>query len=225
MEVIKLKDVKKIYKLARHEIIALQNINLKIQSQDFIAIMGPSGSGKSTLLNIVGCLDRLTSGIYFLEEEQISSLNDDRLSEIRNKKIGFVFQTFNLLNRLSALENVMLPFLYSTRINFLKAKEKAITALESVGLTHRINHKPGELSGGEQQRVAIARAIVNNPTIILADEPTGNLDSKTADDIMQIFSELNNAGKTILLVTHNDRIAQFAKKRFYLKDGIIIKSD
>lgn len=226
MAIIELKNVRKVYKLGKHEIVALEQINLEIQQQDFIAIMGPSGSGKSTLLNIIGCLDRLTSGTYLLEGEEISTLDDDKLSEIRNKKIGFVFQAFNLLNRLSALENVMLPFLYSsTKVNFAKVKEQAICALKEVGLAHRVAHKPPELSIGEQQRVAIARAIINNPAIILADEPTGNLDSKTAEEIMQIFSQLNNAGKTILLVTHNEKIAEFAKIRLYLKDGVIIKSN
>ncbi|MEW6103448.1 MAG: ABC transporter ATP-binding protein [bacterium] len=225
MEIIELRDIKKIYQLEKHKIEVLQDINLKIENGDFITIMGPSGSGKSTLLNIIGCLDRLSSGFYFLESSDISKLNDDTLSEIRNKKIGFVFQTFNLLPRLSALENVLLPFLYNPKSNFKEAKERAINALSEVGLDRRINHKPGELSGGEAQRVAIARAIVNNPLIILADEPTGNLDSKTAEDIMEVFSKLNKEGKTILLVTHNNQIAQSARRRFYIKDGIIIEAD
>lgn len=221
MEIIELRDIKKIYQLGQHKIEVLQDISLKIENGDFITIMGPSGSGKSTLLNIIGCLDKPTSGFYFLESYEVSKCNDDTLSCTRNEKIGFVFQTFNLLPRLSALENVLLPFLYAPKSNFKQAKERAIEALSEVGLSHRINHKPGELSGGEQQRVAIARAIVNNPLVILADEPTGNLDSKTAEDIIGLFTKLNKEGKTILLVTHNPQIGQYAKRRFYIKDGII----
>lgn len=221
MEIIELRGVKKAYQLGQHKIEVLQDISLKIEKSDFIAIMGPSGSGKSTLLNIIGCLDKPSSGLYFLESYEVSKCDDDTLSCIRNEKIGFVFQTFNLLPRLSALENVLLPFLYAPKSNFREAKERAINALSEVGLLNRINHKPGELSGGEQQRVAIARAIINDPLLILADEPTGNLDSKTAEDIIGLFTKLNKEGKTILLVTHNNQIGQSAKRRFYIKDGII----
>ncbi len=202
------------------ELPVLRGISLRVARGEFIAIMGPSGSGKSTLMNIIGCLDTLSDGAYFLEGKDVSRLDRDRLAEIRNQKIGFVFQFFNLLNRTNAVENVELPMLYGG-ISWKARRAKALQLLQSVGLSGREYHYPSQLSGGEQQRVAIARALSNNPAIILADEPTGNLDSKSATEIMEIFRKLNNDGVTIVLVTHETDIAQYAKRRILLKDGTI----
>jgi len=219
---VKLKEIVKIYKTGETELEALKGINLNVKPGDFLAIMGPSGSGKSTLMNIIGCLDKPTSGQYFLEGKEISRYNKNQLALIRNKKIGFVFQTFNLLPRTTALENVELPLLY-TKISGKKRKELARKALAQVGLAGRENHRTNQLSGGEQQRVAIARALINNPTLILADEPTGNLDTKTGDEILDIFKSLNeNKGITIIMVTHDPHVAEMAKRIIYLRDGEIV---
>lgn len=198
----------------------LKNINLTIEKGEYIALMGPSGSGKSTLMNILGCLDTATSGTYILNENNVSSLSDNKLSEIRNKEIGFVFQTFNLLPRLTALDNVAMPLIYAGIPN-KKRLELAKTALENVGLSDRMHHRPNELSGGQRQRVAVARALVNNPSILLADEPTGNLDTQTSLEIMQLFEELHQKGNTIILVTHEEDIALHAKRVVRMRDGQI----
>jgi len=217
--IIEAKDIVKVYKTGNVEFFALKGINLTIRRGDFIAIMGPSGSGKSTCMNILGCLDRPTRGSYKLEGKEVTNLSDSELAKIRNKKIGFVFQSFNLLPRTDSLRNVELPLIYSGE---KEKKEKAMMALEMVGLKSKANNKPNELSGGEQQRVAIARALVNDPSIILADEPTGNLDSKSGQEIMEIFRNLNKIGKTIILVTHEPDIAAYAKKTIHFKDGMIV---
>lgn len=199
---------------------ALQEISISIDRGEYVAFMGPSGSGKSTLMNIVGCLDTPSSGTYVLNGQMVSDMTENQLAEIRNKEIGFVFQTFNLLPRASALENVALPLVYAG-YNRYDREEKAMEALESVNLADRYHHKPNELSGGQRQRVAIARALVNNPSIILADEPTGNLDSKTSYDIMALFQELHDKGNTIIMVTHEDDIAHYAHRIIRLKDGLV----
>jgi putative ABC transport system ATP-binding protein len=214
----------KIYNLGDFEIHALRGINLSIEKDEFLAIMGPSGSGKSTLMNILGCLDRPTKGKYFLEGEDISSLDRNSLARIRNRRIGFVFQVFNLLSRTTALENVELPMLYngtSTKDRVEKAKK----ALSMVGLEGRENHYPNQLSGGQQQRVAVARALVNDPAIILADEPTGNLDTRTSVEVMEIFQSLNEKGITIVLITHEKDIASYAKRNIAFRDGKIVKDE
>ncbi|MDV3310252.1 MAG: ABC transporter ATP-binding protein [Cyclobacteriaceae bacterium] len=202
------------------EVRALQSVSISIDRGEYVAFMGPSGSGKSTLMNIIGCLDTPTSGTYMLNNQLVSEMTENELAEVRNKEIGFVFQTFNLLPRASALENVALPLIYA---GYSKSdrEEKAMEALESVGLADRSHHKPNELSGGQRQRVAIARALVNNPSIILADEPTGNLDTKTSYDIMQLFQELHDKGNTIIMVTHEDDIAHYAHRIVRLRDGLI----
>ncbi|HLG28626.1 MAG TPA: ABC transporter ATP-binding protein [Candidatus Brocadiales bacterium] len=215
-----LENVFKTYQMGEVELPVLRGISLRIAMGEFIAIMGPSGSGKSTLMNIIGCLDTLSDGAYFLEDEDVSRFDRDRLAEIRNQKIGFVFQFFNLLNRTNAVENVELPMMYGG-ISRKVRRARALQLLQSVGLSGREHHYPSQLSGGEQQRVAIARALSNNPAIILADEPTGNLDSKSATEIMEIFRKLNNDGVTIVLVTHETDIARYAKRRILLKDGTI----
>lgn len=199
---------------------ALQDISISINKGEYVAFMGPSGSGKSTLMNIVGCLDTPTSGTYVLNGHLVSDMTENELAEIRNKEIGFVFQTFNLLPRASALDNVALPLIYAG-YNKYDRQEKAMIALESVELADRYHHKPNELSGGQRQRVAIARALVNNPSIILADEPTGNLDSKTSYGIMALFQELHDKGNTIIMVTHEDDIAHYAHRIIRLKDGLV----
>ena len=219
-EVIRLVDITRHFKVGLEVVMALRGISTEIRKNEFVALMGASGSGKSTLMNLVGCLDTPTSGQYFLSGNDVSKLNDNELAEIRNKEIGFIFQTFNLLPRSTALENVMLPLVYA---GFGKADRiaKASKALESVGLADRMNHKPNELSGGQRQRVATARALVNNPALILADEPTGNLDSKTSDEIMTLLVDIHNAGNTIIVVTHEESIARYAHRIIRLIDGKI----
>jgi len=219
-EIIRLTDIKKHYKVGTQIVKALRSITLTIYKNEYVALMGASGSGKSTLMNILGCLDTPTSGQYFLNGKDVSKLDDNRLAEIRNKEIGFVFQTFNLLPRSTALENVMLPLVYA---GFGKAKriEKATQTLESVHLSDRIKHKPNELSGGQRQRVAVARALVNDPSIILADEPTGNLDSKTSIEMMGLFEEIHNSGNTLIVVTHEEDIARHAHRIIRLIDGMV----
>lgn len=222
---IRLEDIKRIYDMGETQVRALRGITYSIQQGDIVAIMGPSGSGKSTLMNLIGCLDRPTEGKYFLEGEEVSTLDKNRLARIRNKKIGFVFQTFNLLARTTALENTELPLLYSN-VSRKKTKELALKSLSLVGLEGRELHKTNQLSGGEQQRVAIARALVNNPFLILADEPTGNLDTKTGREIMEIFKKLNQEKNiTIILVTHDSEVSQIAHQRIYLRDGLIEKEE
>jgi putative ABC transport system ATP-binding protein len=217
-EVIKLIDIKRNFKVGTEIVRALQGLTLTIQKNEFVALMGPSGSGKSTLMNLLGCLDTPTSGEYWLNGKDVSKLDDNNLAEIRNKEIGFVFQTFNLLPRSTALENVMLPLIYAG-FNKVKRLERAKAVIEQVQLTDRIQHKPNELSGGQRQRVAIARALVNHPSIILADEPTGNLDSKTSIEIMGLLEEIHKAGNTIIVVTHEEDIARHAHRIIRLIDG------
>ena len=223
--VIQIDDIKKIYKMGEVEVPALNGVSFRVEKGEMVAITGPSGSGKSTLMNIIGCLDTPTSGSYILDGVDVSKLSDDEQANIRNKKIGFVFQQFNLLARTSALDNVMLPLNYSsTPVN--QRKEKAIQALERVGLGNRLNHHPNELSGGQQQRVAIARALVNEPSILLADEPTGALDSKTGAEIMDLFQGLHrDAGQTVILVTHDAFVAKHTERIIHLADGQIISDE
>ncbi|MEZ4956134.1 MAG: ABC transporter ATP-binding protein [Saprospiraceae bacterium] len=218
--VISVKELSKIYYMGVNVVNALQGVDLDIYKNEYVALMGASGSGKSTLMNLIGCLDTPTSGQYFLNGNDVSKMIDAELAEVRNKEIGFVFQTFNLLPRLTAQENVALPLVYAG-LNKADRLEKAAHVLEQVGLTDRMDHKPNELSGGQRQRVAVARALVNDPTIILADEPTGNLDSKTSYEIIGLFEEIHAAGNTIILVTHEPDIAEFAHRVVRLKDGKI----
>jgi len=222
--IIKMKDITRVYRVGNVEVHALRGISLFVEKGEFVAIVGPSGSGKSTIMHIIGCLDRPTSGVYELEDRKIDKLTDNELSEIRNKKIGFVFQTFNLIPRMSVLKNVELPLVYG-RVTSKERDKKAIEMISQVGLFHRISHSPSELSGGEQQRVAIARALVNRPSLLLADEPTGNLDSQTGKEIMKIFQGLNQAGVTIILVTHEEKIAKYATRIISLQDGVIISDN
>jgi putative ABC transport system ATP-binding protein len=219
-EIIICDDIKKHYQVGSQEVKALQSITLSINKGEYVAIMGPSGSGKSTFMNIIGCLDTPTAGRYVLNNRDVSRLNDDELAEIRNSEIGFVFQTFNLLPRYTALENVMLPLIYAG-FNKEEREKRARKVIEDVALTDRMLHKPNELSGGQRQRVAVARALVNNPSIILADEPTGNLDSKTSIDIMHLFAEIHSKGNTIILVTHEEEIALHAHRIIRLRDGLV----
>jgi len=218
--VIQIHDIKKHYAIGNQIVKALNGINLDINLNEFVALMGPSGSGKSTLMNVIGCLDSPTSGTYTLNNKEVSRMEDDELAEIRNKEIGFVFQTFNLLPRYTALENVALPLIYA---GFSKSDrdKRAKEVLAQVGLADRMDHKPNELSGGQRQRVAVARALVNKPSIILADEPTGNLDTKTSYEIMALLDEIHRNGNTIILVTHEEDIARHAKRIIRLRDGII----
>ncbi len=218
--IIELKNISKVYVMGEEVIEAVKNITLDIKKNEYLALMGPSGSGKSTLMNLIGCLDTPTSGSYMLNNQMVSELSDDKLAEIRNKEIGFIFQTFNLLPRISALENVAMPLIYAGK-NKLEREQIAKQKLIDVGLGDRISHNPNELSGGQRQRVAIARALVNNPAIILADEPTGNLDSKTSEEIMNILKKIHENGNTIILVTHETDIAQHAHRIVRLRDGEI----
>jgi putative ABC transport system ATP-binding protein len=222
--VIQMEEVTKTYVIGDQEIQALRGVNLVIQEGDFAAIMGPSGSGKSTMMNLIGCLDKPTSGELYLDGYPVSQADDDELAIIRNQKIGFVFQQFHLLPRTSAVENVELPLLYAG-VPAKERRERAVQALESVGLGNRLYNKPNELSGGQQQRVSIARALVNNPVILLADEPTGALDTKTSIEIMSIFQQLHEEGKTIVLVTHEPDIAEHAKRIIRFRDGQIISNE
>ncbi len=215
---IKIQDMSKVYQLGEIEVPALKQVNLTIEEGEFTSIMGPSGSGKSTLMNILGCLDRPTKGLYYLDDVRVDQMTDDELAAIRNQKIGFVFQSFNLLSRSSALKNVELPMLYAG-MKPAERRELAKEALVKVGLGDRFHHKPNELSGGQRQRVAIARALVNQPAIVLADEPTGNLDSKSGNEIMDIFKKLNDEGSTVILVTHEQDIAVKAKRILHFRDG------
>ena len=222
--IIQIENLTKIYDTGSIQVEALKSVNLNVEKNEYVAIMGASGSGKSTLMNIIGCLDRMTSGKYILDGEDVSKLNDTQLAEIRNKKVGFVFQAFNLLPRLTALANVELPMIYAG-IPASQRHKRAKEALERVGLGDRMHHRPNELSGGQKQRVAIARALVNNPAILLADEPTGNLDTKSSIEIMDIFESLNNEGVTIVMVTHEADIAAHTKRNVVFRDGEIISDN
>ena len=224
MELINLSDIYKIYNVGGEEVRALDGVDLTINNNEYLAIMGPSGSGKSTMMNMIGCLDTPTSGIYHFEGEEVHIMDDAQLASIRNRKIGFVFQTFNLLPKATALHNVEIPLVYAN-IRKERRIDMASKALKDVGLEDRMHHKPNELSGGQRQRVAIARALVNNPSIILADEPTGNLDSKSGHEIMGILDSLHSNGNTIILVTHEDDIAKHAKRTIRLFDGKIIEDE
>lgn len=221
---LEIKKIKKIYQMGKVKVEALRGVSFYIDKGEFVAIMGPSGSGKSTLMHIIGCLDQPTEGSFIIGGKDVSKLNDDRLAEIRNKRIGFVFQQYNLLSRTSILHNVEIPLIYAG----LKSKQRrklAMQALESVGLGDRVKHKPNEISGGEKQRAAIARALVNDPLIILADEPTGNLDTKTGEEIMRIFYKLHQQGNTIIMVTHEAEVARHARRIIHLRDGLIEKDE
>ena len=220
MTLVELKDIRKSFSMGREEVEILHGISLSVEKGEFVAMMGPSGSGKSTTMNILGCLDKPTSGTYFLNGQNINDLESDELAVIRNRTIGFVFQGFNLLQKTSALENVELPLLYAG-MQKKERRERAKEALIQMGLEDRLYHEPTQLSGGQQQRVAIARGIVNRAPILMADEPTGNLDSKTSDEIMRLFSKLNEEGITIILVTHEPDVAAYAKRILHFKDGII----
>jgi putative ABC transport system ATP-binding protein len=221
MELIEMRGIRKDYEMGKTEVHALRGIDLTVKAGEFIAIVGASGSGKSTLMNLIGCLDRPSEGEYYLDGNKVDEMGDDDLAGIRNKKIGFVFQTFNLLPRTNCLHNVELPLLYSS-VSRKDRERRAMEMLERVGLAERVRHNPNELSGGERQRVAIARALVNNPAIVLADEPTGNLDSKTGSEILNIFSDLNADGKTIVLVTHEKYIADYSRRVVSLRDGEVV---
>lgn len=218
--IIETKDLKRLFQVGSETVEALKGINLSVEKGEFVSIMGPSGSGKTTLMNIIGCLDTPTQGTYYLNNQLVNKLDDDELASIRNKEIGFVFQSFHLLAKNSALNNVMLPMKYAG-VKESEAEKRAIDVLDKVGLSDRTSHAPSELSGGQQQRVAIARALVNNPSIIFADEPTGNLDSQTGDDVMNLFKELNNQGQTIILITHEEDVARQSKRIINIRDGLI----
>ena len=219
--VIRIEELHKVYRVGEVDLHVLKGVSLLIERGEMVAIMGASGSGKTTLMNIIGCMDRPTSGTYVLDGEEISRVRPDRLAYIRNKKFGFVFQSFNLLARTTALENVELPMLYWNNLSGAVREERAMASLTKVGLAERVKHHPSQLSGGQQQRVAIARALVNEPQILLADEPTGNLDSKSEKEVLEIFHGLHHAGLTVILVTHNPDIAKHAERTIYMRDGII----
>lgn len=219
--IIEIKSLRKDYQVGEVKVHALRGVDLKIHEGEFVAIMGMSGSGKSTMLNILGCLDKPTSGDYMLDGVNVNSMNKDELAKLRNNKLGFVFQSYNLLARTTALENVELPLFYNSRVKARERKELALRALEAVGLTDRMHHMPNQLSGGQQQRVAIARSLVNDPVLILADEPTGNLDTRTSFEIMELFQDLNDKGRTIVFVTHETDIARFATRNVTFRDGKI----
>ncbi len=220
MEVIKIEGIKKIYTLGTQTVKALDGVSISINRNEYVAIMGPSGSGKSTLMNILGCLDTPTEGNYLLNGTDVSNMDDNELSEVRNREIGFIFQSFNLLPRYNAMENVALPLIYSG-IPRSEREQRAVEALNNVGLGDRTEHRPSELSGGQRQRVAIARALINKPSIVLADEPTGNLDTKTSIDIMQLFEQIYKSGNTVIIVTHEEDIANYARRIIRLRDGKI----
>ena len=219
--VLRLRDLHRVYKVGIEKIHALKGVDIEIRENEYVAVMGKSGSGKSTLLNILGCLDRPTKGSYELDGKDTQKLGDGQLAKIRNEQIGFIFQSFELLGKLNAIKNVELPLVYS-RGNWMGHKKKAIAALQRVGLGDRVKHKPNQLSGGEKQRVAIARALICGPSILLADEPTGNLDTKTSDDILELFGKLHNEGQTIIMVTHEESIAKYAHRVITMKDGMVI---
>ena len=221
MSLIEVRDLRKTYVMGTEEVHALAGVSLSIEKGEWVSIMGPSGSGKSTLMNLLGCLDTPSSGSYRLNEQEVARLNDDQLAEIRNREIGFVFQTFNLLARTTALQNVELPLIYAG-VSRADRRKRARGALESVGLADRMEHMPNQLSGGQRQRVAVARALVTTPSIILADEPTGNLDSKTGEELMALFEDLHRRGNTIILVTHEEDIARRAQRAFRLMDGKVV---
>jgi putative ABC transport system ATP-binding protein len=221
---IQLSGIEKIYRLGRLEVPALRGLDLRVDEHEFVAVMGPSGSGKSTLMNIIGCLDRLSAGRYVLDGIDVSRMADNELAEVRNHKIGFVFQTFNLLPRMTALRNVELPLIYSS-VSKRERRQRAMEALRRVGLENRAHHRPNELSGGQRQRVAIARALINSPAILLADEPTGNLDSRTGEEIMATFQALNDRGATIILVTHEPDIAACARRIVAIRDGRVTRDE
>ena len=221
---VKVVNINKTYQRGGEKLVVLDNLNLEVPKGDFLALMGPSGSGKSTLMNLLGCLDTPTSGSYILNGADVSTMTDDELAEIRNKEIGFVFQTFNLLPRTTALDNVALPMIYAGKSK-TERNERAAEVLKNVGLADRMDHKPNQLSGGQRQRVAVGRALVNKPSIILADEPTGNLDSKTSVEIMSLFDEIHAAGNTVILVTHEEDIAEHAHRVIRLRDGVIEKDE
>lgn len=223
-EIIVLKNIQKVYKIGNEVIYALRDVSLSVKKNEYVALMGPSGSGKSTLMNMIGCLDSPTGGTYILNNISVAEMSDSQLAEVRNKEIGFVFQTFNLLPRATTLENVALPLVYAG-VPKAKREERAKEVLEQVSLGNRMHHKPNELSGGQRQRVAIARALVNNPAIILADEPTGNLDSKTSIEIMGLLEEIHEKGNTIILVTHEEDIALHAHRIVRLRDGLVEKDE
>jgi len=222
--VIEISNLNKSYKMGLQVLKVLNSLDLEVKKGEYVALMGPSGSGKSTLMNIIGCLDNFDSGKFILNGVDVAGLSDNELADIRNKEIGFIFQTFNLLPRYTALENVELPLIYAG-VSKKERRQRAINVLEQVGLADRMTHKPNELSGGQRQRVAVARALVNNPAILLADEPTGNLDSKTSEEIMMLFEEIHSNGNTIIIVTHEEDIAQKAKRIIRLKDGVVEKDE
>ncbi len=224
MSLIRFQQISRRYKMGEEIVHALRDVSLEISRGEYVAIMGPSGSGKSTLMNLIGCLDTPTSGIYELNGHRVSQMNDNQLAEIRNREIGFVFQTFNLLARSNALHNVELPLIYAG-ISAEERRQSALEALTNVGLADRVHHKPNEMSGGQRQRVAVARALVNKPSILLADEPTGNLDSKTGNEIMELFEQLSRKGNTIILVTHEEDIAKHARRIVRLRDGLIASDE
>lgn len=221
--IIEISNLRKDYHVGEVTVHALRGVDLKIKGGEFVAIMGASGSGKSTMLNILGCLDKPTSGDYLLDGINMNSMNRDELARLRNRKLGFVFQSYNLLARTTALENVELPLFYNSKVKSQERKRSALSALEAVGLSDRMHHMPNQLSGGQQQRVAIARSLVNNPVLILADEPTGNLDTRTSVEIMELFQELNDNGRTIVFVTHEPDIAKFASRNVIFRDGKIVR--